>query len=698
MNPSTATSTRQLNIARLLRPQSIAFIGGAKLQTPIKACEAIGFAGDIWTVNPTRPEIAGYDCFPSVAALPAAPDAVFLSVPSAETPKVLRDLASIGAGGVICYAAGFAETGGDGRALQEDLIRAAGDMAVVGPNCYGLLNYLDGAALWADVHGGEKLESGVAVISQSGNIALNLTMAERSVPLAQVISVGNQAVLSIHDFIHALVDDPRITAIGLYLEGLSDIPAFSRAAEYALAKGKPIVAVKVGTSETAAQLALSHTSSLAGSDQLYDALFQRLGVIRAPSLTCFLESLKLLHVSGPLVGGRLGVLTCSGGDAALVADMADKCGLTIPPLTPAQEEDLRSRLNHFTAVANPLDYNTAIWGDGAGLKACFQTVMEGPVDATLLVIDYPRAGSLREEDWDIAVEALIAASEDSGKLGVLVASLPELLPERARRRALEAGLPPLQGLDEAVLALGSAHWYEARQRSGQSDAEAGRLGLPHLKPVEGPVHSLNEWDSKVSLSAAGLLVPEGRLVSANDCSSVAESLRFPLVVKAVSSDLEHKSEAGAVALNLNSIEEVKSAVAGMSRLSDRFLIEEMQSGAVCELIIGVKRDEQFGLALVVGSGGILVNLIEDSASLLLPTDRKAVETALSTLKADRLLAGYRGKPAGDREAVIQSVLAVAAWAEQNAGRLYELDVNPLIVLSEGQGAVAVDALIRMADA
>ena len=427
MTGHSKTSQRRKNIARLLHPKSIAFVGGAALQVPIKSCEAIGFEGEIWAANPTREEIGGYACYPSVKALPAPPDAVFLSVRSTATPQALEELATIGAGGVVCYAAGFAEIGGDGKDLQKNLQASAGDMAVVGPNCYGILNYLDGAALWADVHGGAKLESGVAVVSQSGNIALNLTMAERSVPLAQVISVGNQAVLGVHDFIEALVDDPRITAIGLYIEGLNDIPAFSRAAEYALSRGKPIVAVKVGTSDTAAQLALSHTSSLAGSDDLYNALFQRLGVCRVPSLATFLETLKLFHVSGPLPGGRLGVLTCSGGDAALVADMADKQGLTIPPLTAAQEEDLKTRLNHFTSVANPLDYNTAIWGDGPGLNACFQTVMEGPVDATVLVIDYPRGGSLKEEDWDTAVQALISAAKASDALGVVVASLPETL-------------------------------------------------------------------------------------------------------------------------------------------------------------------------------------------------------------------------------------------------------------------------------
>ncbi len=697
---------RQKNIARLLHPKSIAFIGGAALAAPIHSCEAIGFAGDIWVVNPKRESLAGHRCYPSVADLPAAPDAAFVSVRSDLTPGLVADLAQKGAGGVVCYAAGFAEIGGDGKALQQALKAAAGDLAVVGPNCYGVLNYLDGAALWADVHGGHKLDQGVAVISQSGNIALNLTMAERSVPLAQVISVGNQAVLGVSDFIPTLVDDPRITAIGLYLEGLDDIAKFSRAAAYALEKGKPIVAVKVGTSDTAAQLALSHTSSLAGSDSLYQALFDRMGVIRSPSLAAFMETLKLLHVLAPkgengisaMAGGRLGVLTCSGGDAALVADLADRLGLSIPPLTPAQEADLRSRLNHFTSVANPLDYNTAIWGDGPGLQACFATVMSGPMDATVLVIDYPSQGSLNEGDWDVAVDALIAAARQTGKFGVLAASLPELLPKAARERALAAGLAPLQGLDEALVALGGAHWQACRAAALRGGA-AERLAVNTLPPPDpaGTPRSLSEWDSKQRLAAAGLPVPAGRLVSAEAAPAAAQEIGFPVVVKATAAHLAHKSEAGAVALNLHSPEAVNAAITAMASLADTFLVESMQTGAVCELIVGIKRDPQFGLALVIGSGGVLVNLVEDSASLLLPTDRQAVSDALDGLKAARLLAGYRGKPPGDRAAAIDAIMTIAAWAETEGEALFELDVNPLLVLPDGQGAVAVDALVRLVD-
>jgi len=686
------------DLSRLLNPRSLVFIGGRRLLQPIRACRAIGYGGDIWVVNPDRAEVDGLPCYKSLADLPAPPDAAFIGVPARATAAVVAELAAIGAGGAVCYAAGFAERGAEGAALQRDVVAAAGRMPLLGPNCYGMLNYLDGAALWADVHGGRRCERGVAVVSQSGNLALNFTMTERSLPLARVISVGNQAALSVTDLIAPLVDDPRIDAIGLYLEGLSDVPAFSRAAAYALDKGVPIVVLKVGRSEVASQLALTHTSSLAGEDALYDALFQRCGVIRAPSLTAFLECLKLLALQPPMAGGRLGVLTCSGGDAALLADAAAVNCLTIPPLEADQLAALTPWMSDFTTISNPLDYNTSIWANYEALESCFGTVMKGPVDTTALVIDFARHDMPTVKDWDIAVDALIGAAQATGGKAVAIASIPELLPEAARERLIAGGLVPLQGLDEAVFALGASHWYARQRASLGARAAAGGLGIAAIPalPAAAEGRTLDEWQSKALLAAGGVHVPEGAVVSAAEAPVVARRVGFPVVVKAVSADLAHKSDAGAVALNLESEAAVEAAVAGMAGLSRRFLVERMAKGGVAEVIVGIKRDPQFGLVLVVGSGGVLVNLLEDAARLLLPLDRGELEQAIDGLKLARLLDGYRGRPRADRGALLDMVAAIAETAQKEQARLMELDVNPIIVMPEGQGAVAVDALIRLA--
>ncbi len=700
--------TRSDNLKRLLRPRHIAFIGGRDLLDPIRSSRSAGFEGEIWVVNPNRDELAGYKCYPSVAALPEAPDASFVAVRREATIEVVRELAARGAGGCVCYAAGFAEIGGDGRKLQDELAAAAGDLALVGPNCYGLINYLDGVALWADQHGGRKIERGVAILSQSGNISLNLTMAERSVPIGYVISVGNQAVLGIHDLLDALIDDPRIAAVGIYLEGLNDVAAFSRAAVRALDKGVPVVALKVGTSALGAQVALSHTSSLAGTDELYQALFDRLGIVRVGSITGLLETLKLLATVGPLAGPRLSVFTCSGGESALMADLAERAGLEFTPLSKEQADALRREMTVFTTIANPLDYNTAIWGDPPALERCFTTVMGGDFDVSVLLIDYPDPERCDPTGWDASVDGFIAAHKATGCPAVVASTLPELLPASTRERVLANGLVPLQGLSETVEALGAAVDYGRRREALLADGNHAALALPAPGTAPQTPAVLDEWRAKRTLAACGLTVPEGRLVTADTAATeaprAAAEIGFPVVLKAVGANLAHKTEAGAVALGLESEEQVAAAVARIcANLSEPgrdpsgFLVERMVMGAVAELIVGVKRDESFGLALVVGSGGILVELIRDSTALLLPTSRSAVAEALASLKAAKLLSGYRTGRKGDFEAAVDAVMAVVGYAEAHRDRLVELDVNPLLVLPVGAGVVAVDALIRMAE-
>lgn len=697
------TGRLQENLRRLMSPRHVAFIGGSVLSFPLGVCEQIGYEGEIWVVNPHHDEIVGHRCFASIADLPEAPDAVFLAVRRELSVEAVKELAVRGAGGCVCYAAGFAEVGEEGAALQAQLVAAAGDMALVGPNCYGILNYLDGVALWASPAGGEPVERGVALVSQSGNISLNLTMTERSIPLAYVISVGNQAALGPGDFIAPLVDDPRVTAIGLYIEGLDDVPAFSRAAEYALAKGKPIVAIKVGRSEIASRLALTHTSSLAGSDELYDALFERLGIIRVKSLPALMETLKLLSVSDPLPGRRMGVLTCSGGDAALVADLAQDLGLELPSLSPTQADSLREQLPIYAVIANPLDYNTSIWGHVEAMGECFTTLMADHFETTVLVLDYARPGLEGIEEWDACIEAMIRARRATGKAAAVVSTFPELLPAPARETLIAGGIVPLQGLEVGMEALAGAAWYDAFQRANAARAAAGGLRLPNSPPLGQAVTTLDEAESKDRLAAFGLTVPEGHIVAAEEAAEAAADIGFPVVLKVVDATLTHKSDSGALALNLTSeqavadaVAEIRDSLASNGLTSNRFLVERMVPGAVAELIIGIKQDPQFGLALVLGAGGVLVNLIEDSRALLLPIDRASVAAALDGLKAAKLLAGYRGKPAGDREAVIDAVMAVAGFAEAMRGSLLELDVNPLLVLPDGQGVVAADALVRMA--
>ena len=709
-----ATVAESKALRRLFSPRHIAVFGGASAQEVVRQCKALGFGGQIWPVHPTRQEMEGLPCFASVDALPEAPDASFVAVPRHATVNIVRQLAARGSGGAICYASGFAEVGGDGVALQAELVQAAGTMALIGPNCYGMLNYLDGVALWPDQHGGQRQGQGVALITQSGNIGLNLTMQTRGLPLAYLITVGNKAGNSMESLVESLLSDPRVSVIGMHIEGLDDVAAFSRVALKALRQGVPLVALKAGSSALGAQTAMSHTSSLAGPDALYDTLFARYGIARVRDPAGLIETCKFLHVHGTLAGKRIISASCSGGEASLVADLAQPRGLEMPAIPPAADARLRAVLGDKVNVANPLDYHTYVWGDLAAQTECFSGLMDCGFDATLLVLDYPRLDRCSADSWSTTVDAFAAAARNGGRGATVVASLPEDLPEAYASALMAQGIAPMHGIPDCLDAIAhAARIGAARARSSelhplsdlvplvwqtsntQVDA-AGAQAAPNHAESGQSSHTLDEAAGKQALAAFGLPVPRGMVVSAAQAIGVADSLGYPVVVKAVSAQLAHKTEVGGVQLNVQNAEGVRAAVARMAALSDRFLVEQMATQVVAEIIVGVQRDAQFGFSLTLGAGGVLVELLQDVQTLLFPVARADVQSALQALKAWPLLAGFRGKSAGDVEALVDAVLAIASYAQANAHRLLELDVNPVLVMPEGQGVLAVDALIRLA--
>lgn len=691
--------TRALNLKRLLQPRHIAVFGGRPAAEVVRQCRRIGFAGEIWPVHPRHDEVHGLRCYRSVAELPQAPDASFVALPREVSVELVAALAQRGAGGVVCYASGFAEVGGDGVLLQQQLIRAAETMALVGPNCYGVLNYLDGAALWPDEHGGQHVERGVAIVAQSGNIGINLTMQRRGLPIAYLVTLGNQAGIGLAEAIDGLLDDERVSAIGLHIEGLGDAAAFSRAALKALQRGVPLVALKCGSSSAGARIALSHTSSLAGSDSLHDALFERYAVARVHEPAGLIETLKLLHRHPGLPGRRIISASCSGGEAALLADLAEAAGLQMPALPPQPQARLQALLGDKVHVANPLDYHTYIWGNKTAQTGCFAAMMDCRFDMHLLVLDLPRRDRCDGRDWAGTLDAFVAAQGQTGAPAAVLSSLPENLPDATAQRLLDAGIVPLQGLRDAMAALAAAARFGALRASSEMPQPLCALAVPSTD-TESTL--LDEWDSKRQLAAFGLAVPTGQAVAAAEVQAIADQLGYPVVLKAVGAALAHKTELGAVRLNLKDAPALAAALQAMRGLSQRFLVERMTTDAVAELIIGVQRDPQFGLALTVGAGGVLVELLKDAATLLLPTTREAVLQALQSLRCWPLLAGFRGRPPGDVDAVLDAVMAVASYAQQHAANLLELDVNPLLVrpgnpaerTGGGPGAVAVDALIR----
>jgi acyl-CoA synthetase (NDP forming) len=676
-------------LSRLLSPRSIAFIGGAECEVAIRQTRGLGFEGNIFAVHPTRRDLAGIACLRSVDDLPAAPDAAFVAVRRERAVDIVSALAARGAGGAVVYASGFSETGIEGERLQDLLVRSAGAMPIMGPNCYGFVNYLARAALWPDEHGGSPRDKGIAILTQSGNIALNFTMTRRGLPLAAVFSLGNQADVDISALLEALAEDDRITAVGLHLEGLKDPSRFALAAAAARRNRKPVVALKTGKSEQGAKVAVSHTNSLAGADVLYDALFERCGVARVHSITAFIETLKFLHHGGPLSDNRIVSMSCSGGEAALIADLAEGRSLRFPPFADATRARVAATLNDYVAIDNPLDYHTFIWNQEDKLLATFSAVLAGGFDVAMLVLDIPTVASAEAESWRVAARAFLKAREGTGARAALVASLPECLPEDVAALMSGAGIAPMAGLEDALTAFEAA---AAIGRNWAGEGDLAPLKVPRM--ASGPARLIGEHEAKKRLERFGLAVPPGVLCRPREAVEIARGLGFPVAVKIAGINIAHKTELGGVALNLDSADAVAVTARRMEQISDELLVERMVTGSVCELIIGIKTDPQFGQALLIGAGGILAELIIDTAIILLPATHDNFEVALGRLKISRLIDGYRGR-AGDRPAVIAAMKAVARFAEAHAATLEELDVNPLLVLPSGQGAIAADALIRL---
>ncbi|NQU58083.1 MAG: acetate--CoA ligase family protein [Rhodospirillales bacterium] len=674
-----------MDLSRLLRPRSIAVFGGKFAEAVIEQCDKIGFEGALWPVNPKRSDIRGHTCFKDASDLPGPPDAAFIGVNRHQTIEVLAALSAMGTGGATAFASGFKETGPEGENLQNAFIKAAGDMPVIGPNCYGLINYLDGALMWPDMHGGRRVTSGVAILAQSSNIAINLSMNRRGLPIAYLATLGNQAVVGLPALIEAFLDDPRVTAIGVHLEGLSDPEALAVAMTKAQAKGVPVVAIKSGKSEGGARLTFSHTASLSGSDAVIDAFFERLGIARVDTLSRLLETLMLLHVGGPLGGKTVVSMSCSGGEAALISDVGEHRGIDFRPFTPSDMKRISKTVSDLVTVSNPFDYHMFDWANEKRLKATFKAVMKSGHDLNILVLDFPREECGSDEDWHKSLRALQEAASETGSRAAVLATLPENMPERVALDLVAKGITPLSGIDDAMTAI----------------CAAAKFCIPpivtHFKRLPGPKgdgHTLSEWQSKQQLAAFGVNIPQGRLcASLQEAMDAAAVLGYPLVVKAVGASLLHKTELNAVRLGIVDKAGVCAAAEELVGMGEGILVERMSENAICELIIGVNCDPVLGMYMLIGFGGILTETIADTRIILMPVDSGEILKSIMSLKTALLLSGHRGKPAADFAAIIDTVLAVQNFALEHAGKLIELDINPLIVKSDG--AVAVDALIRL---
>ena len=678
------------NLHRLISPKSIAVVGNRGANFAIRESLKLGYSHQIWAVHPYLESLEGIKCFKDIKDLPEVPDATFIAVNAESAIEVVSDLKSMGGGGAVLYASGFGEVGAEGLMRNQQLVKAASGMPLIGPNCYGFINSLDGIALWPDVHGCEPVSEGVAIITQSGNIGLNMTMQSSGLPIAYMFTLGNQTNTNIADIIHAMLDDSRVKAIGLHIEGISDIKSFDIAAKRALMMKIPIITIKSGKTKASAKIALSHTSSLTGSDELYNALFERLGIARVETVPEFLETLKLINVLGVIEHGGVASMSCSGGEAGMMADLIDGLEINFPSLTSSHKAKVKQTLNDYVEVDNPLDYHTFIWGDRKRTSECFSAMMSGQFAATMLLLDWPKSKESEQKDWDATLFALSDALSGTSEKAIVLASMADCMPKRIIEVCLSLGIAPMVGLDVCLKALNHSYKIGRAFSSNSSpDLEVLRNSSEHKSKQQ-----LTEYQGKQLLKKYGVTIPMGCLVeNVTEAIKAAEEISFPVTLKVSGAKLAHKTELNGVRLNIQNVKTLKEACDDLFKISPELLIEKMIESPICELIIGMDYDPTFGKHIIVGGGGEFVELLQDSSVLILPVSREDIRQALSNLKVFKLLEGYRGGMKGDIEAVIDSVMSVIELIRTNA--VEELDINPLLVLKGSDGVVAADTLIKL---
>ncbi len=692
-------SLRQANLLRMMRPRRIAFVGGQQIAGPINACRRAGFDGEILAINPTRDAIAGIRCIPSIRDLDAAPDGALVALSPTGSIDAVAELRSIGAGGAVVIAAGFAELGAEGRARQDALCSAAGDMALLGPNCMGMLNQFDGAAIWGEDNHTERVAGfGFAIVSQSGALPFGMTNVEQALPLGYVFSVGNQAVLDIADCIEALLVDERVRAIGLYLEGIENGPALAAACERALTKQVPIIAIKGGDTTAGGKVAASHTAAMLVERDIWEAFAARYGIVEVRTPKALVETLKYLTISGLPKGNRVTAVSFSGGLNGLIAAQAGDAGLILPEPGPENAAKLRAILPENIPIANPLDLNVPFRSstgisleDGEAIGRSIALLAEGVSDQVLFFLDVPRADEAGlDHAWLPSIDAMFHVSRTLGLPCAVCGILPEGLEPALRRRLIAGGIAPLLGYGDTLTAVGAATQSAAAQRRIRTPVPP-LLSLQHMS--DSGAHVLDEAASKRALAGFGLKVPNFRSISRDEVRMAAAELGFPVAIKVLSTEILHKSRVGGVLLNLDHDSDVETALSGMIAVlgasvpgfhADRFLVERMVEGARAEYIIGIKRHPTLGLALMIGLGGTAVEQRATYRSMLLPLSSGTLETVLADLGVIPGSAEHR--------ALAEAAQAVAGYALANCARVLTLDVNPVIVTANGE-AVAADALI-----
>ncbi len=704
-------------VAALTRPRNVVLVGATD--------RAGSWASRVWAnlshygndrpihlINPNRKEIWGRPCYPGIAALPEPPDHLAILVPASGVNALLREAAAAGARSATIFSAGFGEAGdAEGAARKRELaaIIAATGLAVSGPNCMGNVCGRSRLVTLSDHRPLHVAAGPVAMVGQSGGVMIftNTVLEERGHGVGYVITSGNEIGLSVADYIAFFADDPDVRVILCYIEAVADVRRFKAACRLALAAGKPVIAYKLGVSEAGQRAAMAHTGSLAGSAEVFDAVTAELGVIRTDTLDDAIELVELLLHTGVPRGRRLGAITLSGAYRGLLLDAAAKNRLDFPPLAPETDASLRKLLSVGSLVSNPLDGGFGVLSSLDTYLACIAALDRDPnIDMLLLQEELPRVpGADRTESYLRGAEAYVTAHATKKVAFVSVLSHGQT----DYSRALHAGLPHLSFLNESNKALriiDRAIRRDELARAADPGAVAAapdQAALARLRALardQAAPFALSEAQSKDLVRLYGIATPREILATSPEIAAqTAGEIGFPVVLKVVSASVPHKSDVGGVAIGLNNADEVRAAWDrvvdnlrrhGVVQPIDGMLVCQQVEGGV-ELALGLHRDPEMGLVVMAGSGGVLLELVKDVAFASAPLSLAKARALIAETRAARLLAGYRGAPACDLDAVAAALVALGRIAVDLEDIIQSIDLNPFVALPAG--GLALDALV-----
>ncbi len=714
-----------MRLERLINPRSVAVVGASERpsigRSVVENLQLQGFAGKITPVNPKYHRVLGLECRPGLLHLDAPPDVVVFCLSHARVAEPYRLLPEIGAGATVIFDGGFAEAGDDGRRLQEEIAsisREAG-IALCGPNCMGVLNPARGVSAYAQlVHDPAQLPGNVGLVSQSGSVCIAMMTDTRRFGFSVVVSSGNEAVVTTADYIEYLVDDPATAVIAVFTESVANGERYTAALDAAAAAGKPVVVLKAGRTARARQAIVSHTGGLSGGSKVFSAVLRAHRAIEVDGLDELTEVVAACQAARLPSGNRAAVVTASGGLAELALDAADVAGIELPPLSPADRAAVECFMGPLAGDGNPLD----AWGSGQFTvnlpQALAVTRASADFDVVVLTHDafdgQPIGGADAAEGYTPLLAASAAVSD---KPHYQINTRPGLMHRDQVAVLAAAGGAALGGLHQGLAAISRLAWHSQWARR-PALAETPSLGLVDSVCRErGEVGrsgraAINEHDSMTILQAYGVPVVQRHMAPAPDGAAgrkagfakalaAAKRIGFPVVLKAVSDEIAHKSEralvltgiADAAALE-KAWSELASRVSALAENVEGVLVAEMLSGGV-EVLVGVSRDPVFGLTAAFSLGGIAADLAGDDDTALRPLPLRAddAEAMIGEVRAAPLLHGFRGAPPADISALAECIEAVAcfAWAERD--RIAEIDLNPVIVGPIGEGCAAADALI-----